>query len=311
MLTVYAQFLITDLMDDSSIDGTTLLAAMSMDGTSAAGAPCPYSHSKDRPTPPITVTKFQTIVISDDLQQALLARHVRPPAHTAGANTVWAVANSGASHKLVRESDSHILCDHEFSGQQAPFAVLKTANGGPLAAIGRGTLPVGSLHLPAYIFRSDDLINNLLGLTPFFDRNCTSIFKPTSFHMHHGENTAPIMVGRRDSARSLWLVQLGITPHVHPSDGIPPPQHTAYRNRLHPATPNGTYIEANHVERHDNASYVCALHPRLPRIPCPNQFLAGSGGGIHHGPQPVPATNSQDGPETPAQRHSHREGSLE
>ena len=138
MLTVYAQFLIADLPDDSPIDGTAL-AAMSIDGTSAAGAPCPYSHSKDQPTPPITVPKFETIVISDEVQQALLVRHVRPPAHTAVANTVWAVADSGASHILVRESDSHILCDHEFSGQQAPFAVLKTANGEPLAAIGRGT----------------------------------------------------------------------------------------------------------------------------------------------------------------------------
>jgi hypothetical protein len=41
---------------------------------------------------------------------------VGPPAHTAGANSVWAVADSGASHILIKESDSRILCEHEFSG---------------------------------------------------------------------------------------------------------------------------------------------------------------------------------------------------
>jgi hypothetical protein len=59
-------------------------------------------------------------------------------------DAVWAVADSGSSHILLREGDAHILTDLKYTPVSSPpLAVLKTANGAPLSAIGRGMLAVG------------------------------------------------------------------------------------------------------------------------------------------------------------------------
>ncbi len=45
---------------------------------------------------------------------------------------------------------------------EPPFAELKAANQGVLAAIGRGTLLVSDVAVMAYIFADRDLTNNLI-----------------------------------------------------------------------------------------------------------------------------------------------------
>ena len=183
--------------------------------------------------------------------------------------------DSGASHILIREADAHILTELQYShAHLPPFAVLKTANGDPLQAIGKGNLAVGPLHLPAYVFKVQDLVNNLLGLAPFADQACTSIFRPSSFQIFPHKGTTPIMVGTRQSSQSLWMVPLGPS-HMTAvgSDGIPPPHPGA---ALH-TTIDGVYIEANHVSQHDNASYVRFIHACLgflhPPLSCGQLLL--------------------------------------
>ncbi len=44
---------------------------------------------------------------------------------------------------------------------------------------------MGHLRVIAYIFKDGDLLNNLMGLAPFADRNCKAVFKATSFSLYH------------------------------------------------------------------------------------------------------------------------------
>ncbi len=188
MMTVYAQFLIADLPLDEPVEGTALSVAApkSVD----QGPKCPYSHMRDHPAPPPAVPMFDPIVIEELPQHALLTRDLRTAAGRHTPNAVWAIADSGASHILIRAADAYILTHSEYTATNLPpLAVLKTANGAPLAVIGQGTLTMGSLGLTAYI---------LLGLAPLADRNCTTIFKPASFHVYRNDGPQPILFGMRD-----------------------------------------------------------------------------------------------------------------
>ena len=131
---------------------------------------------------------------------------------------------------------------------------------------------VGSLDITAYMFKDCDLVNNLLGLAPFADRACTSAFRPSQFQIYPHNGSTPILSGTRDSARSLWLVNLGMKEKSPRSDGIPPPQtHSAHHTFSATSVP-GVYIEANHAALHDNASYVRFIHACLG-YPAPTTFL--------------------------------------
>ena len=181
MFTVYAQFLITDLQPEVRTAGIAL--TMTAEGASEEPR-CPYSHIRDLPIPPPTVPQFDPLIITDTTQHALLTQRLRPAMRELSPNTVWAVADSGASHILIRKADVHVLTEVQYSpASLPPFAVLNTANGDPLQAIGKGILAVGSLRLPAYVFKTRDLVNNLVGLAPFADRSCTAIFKPASLQI--------------------------------------------------------------------------------------------------------------------------------
>ena len=123
----------------------------------------------------------------------------------------------GASHILIRAADAYVLTHAKYTAPNLPpMAVLKTANGAPLAVIGHGTLTMGPLRLTAYIFKDSDLVNNLLGLAPLADRNCTTIFKPSYFHVYRHDEPQPILLGMRDSSRALWLVDLAAITPQHP-----------------------------------------------------------------------------------------------
>jgi hypothetical protein len=180
MLTVFAQFLIADLPASSPVEGTAF--AIGTPDTLASEPPCPYSRIRDHPSPPPTIPVFDPIVIDEISSQALFTHRIHPSFPATSSNAVWAVTDSGATHILIKDSDAHILTNVEYTSEHSgPLAVLKRANGQPLTAIGQGTLNVGALGLTAYIFQSRDLVNNLLGLAPFADRNCTSILRRPLF----------------------------------------------------------------------------------------------------------------------------------
>jgi hypothetical protein len=177
-------------------------------------------------------------------------------------------------HVLIKATEAHILTDRVYTeSNDPPFAVLKAANGTQLSAIGRGYLATGSISLEAYIFDPRDLVNNLLGLAPFADRNCTTTFKPASFLIYQGDESHPVLVGTRDRARALWLVDLNANvSHVPLSDGIPPPHPPAHTRAKRQSSTHGVYIEANHVAEQSNASYVRFVHASLG-YPAPTTFL--------------------------------------
>jgi hypothetical protein len=127
---------------------------------------------------------------------------------TGFAQPTWsAVPDSGASHILFKQSDSHVLQNRRYSKtHEAPFAVLKAANNAELTAIGKGTLSIAGLNLPAYIFRDHELATNLLGLVPFCDQGCTAVFKKNTFRLLWSNRRIPILTDTRRPGHSLWQV---------------------------------------------------------------------------------------------------------
>jgi hypothetical protein len=244
-------------------------------GESAANVPCPYTHAKDQPAPPLTVPQFETISMSETTHKALFM------AHDACYSTIHtALADSGASHILFRESQSDCLSQIERCQRDKPFAVLKTANGAVLKAIGRGQLTIAQCTVTAYIFRDAELAHNLLGLIPFANLGCTMIFQPHLFGIYLPNTQTPFVVGSRTSANALWTVDLNqyTAHHKHiDSDGIPPPS----------APERGVFIEANAVDKHDNASYVRFVHASLG-YPAPSTFLRAVTAGYITGPNQFP-----------------------
>ena len=192
------------------------------------------------------------------------------------APAVFAIADSGASHVLFKDSAAHVLQQVEYSRKNdAPFAVLKAANHGVLKAIGRGFLEMADLRVRAYIFSDHDLANNLLGLLPFTNLGCTGVFKPHSFHIFKGNERTAILSGTRDSANALWRVPI-LSDGRTATDNIPPPAPAA-----------GLYVEANAVQIQDNASYVRFVHACLG-YPAPTTFLHAVTEGYITGPDQFP-----------------------
>ena len=206
--------------------------------------------------------QFETVVIDDITDHALLTQRLRARTPDSMSDAVWAVADSGASHILIRERDVHILSDLQYNlVSSPPLAVLKTANGAPLSAIGSGILTVGCFSMTAYVFRDRELVNNLLGLAPFADRACTSTFRPSQFQIYPHKSTTPILTGTQDSSQSLWHVNLSAnSAPTYLSDGIPPPTPWSAMHTMAQTPLAGIYIESNHVAQQDNASYVSFIH---------------------------------------------------
>ncbi len=92
------------------------------------------------------------------------------------------VVDTGASHVLLRQQHAHLFIHVQWSSfNQAPYAMLRAANGQILNAVGRGMLTVQTITVIAYIFRDDDLVHNLLGIAPFADRECKAVFTAKKF----------------------------------------------------------------------------------------------------------------------------------
>jgi hypothetical protein len=221
MMTMYARFLSAERDEPAA---SSAFSATNVDPANP-GLICPYSHMRDHQAPPPTIPTFGPIVLEAIPDHALLTHHASPAKRPPSPNAVWAIADSGASHILIRKANADVLTSTEYTSTKcAPVAVLKTANGAPLAAIGQGTLTIGSLRLPAYIFKDSDLMNNLLGVAPLADRNCTAVFRPSSFQVYRNDEPQPLLSGTRDSLQSLWLVNLSAVTHqLLESDGIPLP----------------------------------------------------------------------------------------
>jgi hypothetical protein len=125
------------------------IAHTSGDTSTDIGPPCPYMHIATLPTPSLTSPKLEHIACTEENNRAMLSRTVPSPY----TNSVSAIAASGASHVLLRQSDAFILSTAEFSSSK-PYDVLTAANNATITAIGRGTLTVQTISITAYIFRT-------------------------------------------------------------------------------------------------------------------------------------------------------------
>ncbi len=65
-------------------------------------------------------------------------------------------------------------------------------------------LSIETITVVAYIFRDYDLVQNLLGISPFADKGCTAVFTAQNFKLFH-KGDKPIMIGTRQ-AHNLWRV---------------------------------------------------------------------------------------------------------
>ena len=252
---------------------------------------CPYHHAKDMARPPPTTPTFEPFGMqsthsrNDDtnpmaLRQEGVALHLQDaPDTTRGAVPV--LADSGASHVLIRECDQHVLNNREYTGDQdVPYATLKAASGHRIKAVGKGTLHVGPIVLPAYIFKTVDLTSNLLGLAPFCDRDCTMTFTKTTVHIVHTLSNQVILTGHRPHGKGLWNVDLP------PSNGD--------NEVIAPATPINQGIPggqtqgvAHHMEQLDAGRYVRFVHAAFG-YPCPTTFMKAVGAGFITGPKQFP-----------------------
>jgi hypothetical protein len=246
------------------------LPNMSSTTSTEIGPPCPYVHIAALPTPPLMSPSLEHINCTEESHRAMFASTVPSPY----TNSVSAIADSGASHVLFRLSDAHILSNTEFSSS-TPYAALTAANHATITAIGRGTLTVQNLTLTAYIFRDSDLANNLLGLIPFSNLGCTSIFRPKTFQIFRENQRIPILTGKRVDTADLWNVIL-LPATASESDGILPPNQEP-----------GIYVEASALSLQDTASYVKFSHASLG-YPAPSTLYNAVKAGFITGPNQYP-----------------------
>jgi hypothetical protein len=164
---------------------------------------CPYQHIREGPPRPPTVPTFDTIPMplepmlseKEDGRLHVFSVYQGDPAPT---RQVTAIADSGASHVLIRQSDAAVLHEVQYRhAQEPPYATLIAANGGELQAIGRGYLIAADVTIIAYVFLDRDLSVNLLGLAPFSERNCTTVFSPHTFRILKPNNDI-LLSGHRD-----------------------------------------------------------------------------------------------------------------
>ena len=168
---------------------------------------CPYVHIRDHPSTVNTTPTFDTISsdtpLPDRPDDAAFHAMLHRRQHTPRTKLVTAIADTGASHVLLRASDAHVLADVVYTPpNETPYAVWKAANGSDMTDIGRGALRIGTFNLPAFVFQDKDLASNLLGVAPFSKYYCTATFTPNTFHI--SERTGvPILTGERESDSNL------------------------------------------------------------------------------------------------------------
>ncbi len=203
------------------------------------------------------------------------------------------LADSGASHVLIRQIDDHVLNNREYTvDHDVPYATLKATSGHTLKAVGKGTLHESPIVLPAYIFKTCDLTSNLLGLAPFYDRDCTMTFTKTTVTIVHTPSNEVILAGHRPHNKGLWKVDL---PPSNRDNDVTIPATPTYQ-----VEPDGTHGTAHYMEQQDAASYVRFVHAAFG-YPCPTTFMKAVGAGYITGPKQFPRLTTKIGSTTHAQ----------
>jgi hypothetical protein len=120
------------------------------------------------------------------------------------STVVPAIADTGSTHILVRESDSHILQDKE------PFKTMHVTipNGTKISSIAHGTLitPLTGTNIPAYVFPDSVLKQTLLSIAEFTNRGCKVELTNTDITIKQGDTV--IFHGTKLPDALLWTVDI-------------------------------------------------------------------------------------------------------
>jgi hypothetical protein len=137
------------------------------------------THRRSSRTNPTKRSRYEPVALG---QGPKIARAL----HVSSINTSNGghfIVDTEASHVLFRLAESAILHHVEMSPPGAhPFAVLKTANGAFMDSIGRGVLSIKTITVTAYIFRDNDLVQNLLGISPSQTKGAPRCSLPSSLN---------------------------------------------------------------------------------------------------------------------------------
>ena len=113
------------------------------------------------------------------------------------------MADSGATHLLVKASDTDKLSDTRPNGG----LTMTFPNGDTITSTGAGEvrLPTG-LNVPAHIFADSELQCNLLSLSHLCNAGCTATLTATEISVRR-EGTM-VLQGSKDKTDALWTMEL-------------------------------------------------------------------------------------------------------
>ncbi len=123
-------------------------------------------------------------------------------------NTAHFIPDSGATHILVRASDSDVLdsITHYTPSHRRPH--FEVANGASITPIASGFLrfPQTTVTVRAFIFDDEDLSNNLFGLAPLIQQGCTATFTNTDFTIQTPHHV--LIYGTKSTTSNTWWFSL-------------------------------------------------------------------------------------------------------
>ena len=129
---------------------------------------------------------------------------------TAGAAT--ALADSGATDIMLRQSDSSVLSD------VVPHQSMRVGlpNGETMQSVAIGTLHTPAADVQAFVFKNSDLNHSLLGLSALTNVGCKVELTSTDINVTHDGST--IYRGSKLPTDKLWSINL-VDPSVDPCEG--------------------------------------------------------------------------------------------
>ena len=100
------------------------------------------------------------------------------------------IPDSGATHILIREADADILHSVAKFPPHTRRPQFEVANGQFIVPIASGfiTFPNTDVTVRAYLFRDNDLADNLFGIAPLLRHGYTATFTDNDFALHTASN---------------------------------------------------------------------------------------------------------------------------
>ena len=118
------------------------------------------------------------------------------------------IPDSGATHILIREADADILHSVAKFPPHTRRPQFEVANGQFIVPIASGfiTFPNTDVTVRAYLFRDNDLADNLFGIAPLLRHGYTATFTDNDFALHTASNV--LLYGTKAPRSNTWRFSL-------------------------------------------------------------------------------------------------------